>query len=308
MGVRGGNQGLSYTHICPHACVRIAEGGKFFHLKSSEFKSNNDFKYGTREKIKDFSSGSRSRLQRKIATINEFDTGLPDFLTLTYPNEWSTDWKVWKRDLHAFRKALVRRWSNVWGVWRLEFQEREAPHFHFLLWDGPQVEGMTVYSKKKKKNIIVPIPGKLSKHNQEIFEWLSSTWYRIVGSGDEKHLAAGTRIEPINSWNGVTFYASKYLAKLPSGKFAPVEFTGRFWGVIQGQKWKVSMFEKEVSVAEFMKIRRVLRKRHEKRFGWKKGRVKPGQNYYGMHAFIDSVQALKLLAWAWSEVQDQCPF
>jgi len=308
MGVRRGNQGLSYAHISSLPSLKIAEGGKFLHLKSEELQSKQEFKFGTREKIKDFSAAARARLQRKLATINEFETGLPDFLTLTYPGEWSRDWRVWKRDLDVFRHSLIRRWPDTWGVWRLEFQEREAPHYHFLLWDGPKVEGALIYSPKKKKNIMVPLSARSSPHNKDIFEWLSKTWYRIVGSGDPKHLSAGTRIEPINTWNGVVYYASKYLAKLPSGQFSPVEFTGRFWGVIQGHKWKVSMFEKDLDPYVFFKIRRVLRKRHGKLFGFKKGRVKPGQNYYGMHAFIDSVQAFKLLTWAWGEGQDHCPF
>jgi len=135
-------------------------------------------------------------------------------------------------------------------------------------------------------------------HNLEIFKWISATWYRIVGSGDPRHLAAGTRIDPIQTWNGVVFYASKYLAKLPDGKFAPVEYTGRFWGVVQRDKWKVTWFETEVSENVFFKIRRVLRKRHEKRFGWGKNRKKAGKSYFGMHAFIDSITALNLLAWA----------
>lgn len=305
---RGQPEGLSYSHICTQPSIRIAEGGKFLHLKSAEIQSKGEYDGKKRGKIQDFSAKSRSRLQRKLATINEFDATLPDFLTLTYPGEYSEDWHDWKKHLHAFNMALVRRWPSVWGLWRLEFQQRGAPHYHFLLWEGPEVEGEQVWSVNEQRAMVVAKSGSRSPHNAEIFEWMSRTWYRIVGSGDPKHLAAGTRIEPIQSWNGVVYYASKYLAKLPDGKFAPVEYTGRFWGVVQKDRWKVNFFDHELEPRVFYKIRRVLRKRHQKRFGGGKRHKRAGWSFKGMHAFIDSVQAFKLLNWAYLQASAECPF
>lgn len=290
--------------------LTIAEGGTLFQIKTFEgkgFQGNP----GQKKAIVDFTSGSRSRLQKKLATINEYETNLPDFITLTYPSEYSEDWHQWKRDLHAFNKALVRRWPGVWGVWRLEFQERGAPHFHFLLWDGPRVEGLQVWSMTKLKSMV--IADRSSPHNTEIFEWMSQTWFRIVGSGDRKHLAAGTRCEPIQTWNGVRFYASKYLAKLPDGNFVPVGYagTGRFWGVIGKDRWKCTFFEKDLPEPVFYRLRRVIRKLLQakmKRLGktrWKNWRTRTSPK--GLSAFIDSVTSLRLLAWSW-ECLGGCPF
>lgn len=287
---------------------RVFEGGQLCELET-ERQTTERRGGGLRKHIRDFSADSRRRLQRRLAMINEMETKLPDFLTLTYPAEYSGDWREWKRHLHNFIKALVRRWPELWGVWRLEFQKRGAPHFHFLLFDGPNLVALEVLDgnrNNKRRTIADP----LSDHNKEIFKWISETWYRIVGSGDPRHLAAGTRIEPIQSWNGVRHYTAKYLAKLPEeGGFVPAEYdgTGRFWGVIGKARWKVSMFEKEIPELMFFKIKRVLRKMLEKK-GLNPWRMRlRGAIDHGMSTFISSPTALRLLVWAWEETGG-CPF
>jgi hypothetical protein len=309
------SKGLSIAHNSPQegvspqkqvkekSKIRIAEGGKLLQVTGQKTDSSVDYPHGRKAVIKDFTRGSRGRLLRVLASINEFETGLPDFLTITYPGEYSIDWRRWKRDLDALNKAMVRRWPSVWGVWRLEFQKRGAPHFHFLLFDGPGVIGIEMLHNGKNRTM----PDHLNEHNQEVFKWISETWFRIVGSGDERHLNAGTRIEPIQSWNGVTFYSSKYLAKLPEGKgFVPQEYngTGRFWGRIGLKRWKVSIFEKEVGEPLFFKIKRVLRKMYERKTG-KKAR---SHRNHGITAFVESSQSLRLLVWAWEETGGDCPF
>jgi hypothetical protein len=86
-------------------------------------------------------------------------------------------------------------------VWVLEFQERGAPHYQ-LLASGP-------------------IPK----------DEIAQRWYEIVGSGDEKHLRAGTGIEAIKSKEGLYHYLYSYVTKSKQ-KVAPGGFedVGRFWG------------------------------------------------------------------------------
>jgi hypothetical protein len=191
---------------------------------------------------------------------------------------------------------MQRHWPDVWGVWRLEFQERGAPHFHCLLWDGPKLEAVEAWSQKEKKIRIFAAPG--SEHNKQIFDWFSQTWFEVCGTGDPKHLAAGTKCEPIQSWNGVVHYASKYLAKLPDGNFAPVDFTGRFWGVFQAAKWKTCTYEKSVSEAEFHMLRRVLRKKRERAIG-KKKYMEPGEGITDIG--LSELTGCKLLVWVHQE-------
>lgn len=63
------------------------------------------------------------------------------------------------------------------------------------------------------------------------------TWYRIVGSGDSRHLAAGTSTERLRSARGGAFYAVKYAMKMKQ-KAVPRDYrnVGRFWGNSRGVK------------------------------------------------------------------------
>jgi hypothetical protein len=61
---------------------------------------------------------------------------------------------------------------------------------------------------------------------------VAEAWYAIVGSGDVRHLWAGTRTEALRNPRSVGGYAAKYAAKRLQ-KEVPDGFTdvGRFWGV-----------------------------------------------------------------------------
>jgi hypothetical protein len=102
-------------------------------------------------------------------------------------------------------KVLVRR--GLSGMWFLEFQERGAPHFMLF------------------------ITGEFAKAK------FSRAWYRIVGSGDERHLRAGTEISAIRKPYALAIYAGKYAGKWEQ-KVVPEGYTevGRFWGLFGGLK------------------------------------------------------------------------
>lgn len=128
--------------------------------------------------------------------------------TLTYPGEFSgcIDGRETKRHLDNFIKAAKKKYRGLVYAWVLEFQETtKNPHYHVLF-------------------------------NQSIDkDWLSLTWYRIVGSGLEKHLLAGTNIESIRNKTACADYCAKYLTKtnqktLPDGFLS----VGRWWGMSRG--------------------------------------------------------------------------
>ena len=282
-------QGLSYVHISPDfqteptnnllvdnrkgcpkngtpisrfkgsSSIEYAKGGRLLTLKSKEFdrgyRTDVDTKRG---QIKGFSRKSRQRLMRKIHSINADEVGKPVFLTLTYPKDYPTDTKTFKRHLDVFNKSLVRAYPDIWGLWRMEFQERGAVHFHYLLWDGIHVNTVKGYSKKRKK--ITMVNDRHDKHNQDVFSWISQTWYDIVDSGDINHLAAGTSIEMVDSWNGVVHYTSKYITKADSENHN----CGRYWGEIQRRKWKIQLQGETLTEDQFIRIRRVIRKKMQK--------------------------------------------
>ncbi len=149
-----------------------------------------------RSKIIGFSKRSARRLRHVVR--NSEDTWKA-FITLTYPENFPCDGRKAKAHLNAFLQWLRSR--NIKYVWVLEFQLRGAPHYHILVSE------------------YIPKAG------------LSKRWYKIVGSGDEKHLKAGTQIQSIKSKRHLYGYLSSYINKLVQ-KILPVQFenVGRFWG------------------------------------------------------------------------------
>jgi len=166
---------------------------------------------GIRGKIKGFSRASRRRLMEKVAQLRR--DLIPLFVTLTYPSLYPSGSREYKRHLDNFRRRMVRKFPGCGVIWRLEFQKRGAPHYHLLVWGVSYVE---------------------------LLIWVSKAWYEVVGSGDEKHLRAGTRVEWIRSWRGVWSYVSKYVAKVGDGE-DELE-VGRWWGYWGELPYSASVF------------------------------------------------------------------
>lgn len=150
-----------------------------------------------RGKIICFSFDSRRRLRLFARNTSHL---WKVFIHLTYPGEFSSDGRWVKRDLGTFLKRLERKYPNIKYFWVIEFQKRGAPHFHILV------------DQEVDKN------------------WLSQNWYEVVGSGDERHLRAGTRVEAVKSKDHAVRYLATYINKLDQ-KTVPKEYIniGRFW-------------------------------------------------------------------------------
>ena len=156
---------------------------------------------GSRSKIRDFSPRAARNLMFKARNV----VGLVAMATLTYPGDFPTSGRKVKRDWAALRRWLVHR--KLGGLWYLEFQERGAPHLHVYL------NGYVGWRELRR------------------------AWYRIVASGDEQHLWAGTRIERIRNTHAVAVYAAKYASKMEQKQVpACYQEVGRFWGLFGGVK------------------------------------------------------------------------
>jgi hypothetical protein len=160
----------------------------------------------------------------------------PQFITLTYPAVWPDNAARVKRDLDVFFKAFRRAYPLACIIWRVETQQRGAPHLHFLCFGVRYVPA----------------------------SWLAALWYRVVGSDDPRHLAAGTEVRAVRSWDGVLHYVGKYLAKASEG--TPVDGDGvvvelgRVWGVLGRDNLPLHYLRASISEAEFIAIRRLLRR------------------------------------------------
>lgn len=124
------------------------------------------------------------------------------FVTLTYPREFPLEPTTLKHHFDAFSKRLRRTFPRSSAIWKLEYQKRGAPHYHLV------VMGVPFLAR----------------------QWLSRAWAEVVGTGDERHLRAGTQVARCFSARKAVTYAAKYVAKVADS--VPASHRGRFWGAI----------------------------------------------------------------------------
>lgn len=217
-----------------------------------------------RGRVHGFSRKARQRFLLLVASFRR--DALPLFVTLTYPESWPDEWQNWKDDLDTFVKNhVLRKWPGASVVWKLEPQKRGAPHFHLIVW------GVLYMSK----------------------EWLAQTWFEVVGSGDPKHLAAGTSVNRARSFRKVMCYAGKkYLGKdvtLPPGW----DYVGRFWGACGRKNFPRSrVMDFTMSIAGLHRFRRLVR-----RYMGSKGKVWRSRN--GVNLFThEHLQWARAVDWA----------
>ena len=301
--------GLSTSHIRPQRSdmwqATVYAGGSLIEVQGPGMRGQKGG--GKRGIIKRFSAGSRRRLLRGLNRVKR--DLLPIFVTLTYPDNFPGNPRVWKAHLNAWLKRLKRQHPQAAGFWKLELKHRQsganageiAPHFHLLLWGLPEsweqadgrvwerrffyqqqqeyAPGLVFWKQLKTRNgefdsscessnglecngpVVEFVSERFNKEGEqirsveywkqeapELFEervrdasgvapltgtvnllhWVSLTWAEVVGSGDPRHVRAGTRVEAIRSSEGVMFYASKYVCKLDTDA---AESSGRFWGL-----------------------------------------------------------------------------
>lgn len=192
---------------------------------------------GGRGEVTGFSSASRRRLMRLIASLERSQR--PIFVTMTYPDIFPDDLVKWKRDIDTFGKRLARKHPEAGFLWRIEFKERKsgvsagkiAPHFHLLIYGVGY---------------------------RDLLGWVPTAWWSVVDSKDEDHLRVGTRVERIFSWGGIMRYVGKYIAKEED---YPDDWHGRVWGVVgrDSLPWSVEVII-SLTADESIKLVRLGRK------------------------------------------------
>lgn len=222
---------------------------------------------GTRGAIEGFSPSSRRTMLRRLGTLDlSVVNGIPVLVTLTYPADWRASCPTGhdaKKQLLQFRRRWARHWGSFSGVWKLEFQPRHsqpaerrlAPHFHILA---------VVPSVDPTKN--QPQATSIA----DVREWVSRTWWEVVGSGNADHLIVGTRVDEADGehpgrvvayFAGYTAGRSKHEQHIPPDNWPGL---GRFWGVVG-----IPSVEATVSLSddEFFAVRRVLAELMARRSG-----------------------------------------
>jgi hypothetical protein len=188
---------------------------------------------GKRDKISEFSRKSRLNLKRNLGKMKTEALGVATSITLTIPTWCPVAWdpELYKPCLKRFNQELVREFGAS-GFWKLEFTKKNAAHFHLLVFDLPA----------------------------GVIEWVSETWYRIVGTEDERHLRAGTNVESVRNAGGAVSYMAKYIQKDDEQMIGV--HTGRYWGTFNKANLPVGE-EKEVQILPDVahKLRRIMRKK-----------------------------------------------
>jgi hypothetical protein len=228
--------------------------------------------------IVEWSGRSRGRLVKMVLASAAAKWGeLEDptrilLVTLTYPGQEGREYIPRDgRITHRQRGRFLERWERRFGgcrcVWKLEFQaragdwpndwERCAPHW--TLWmDTPREVRLL-----------------------DVREWVSRSWWEIVGSKAQAHLHAGTRVEP---WRGpLVAYALKYMRKERDKEYqhrVPEGYVnvGRWWGLVG---LRVRWVKAPLSERQFFTVRRlVIRSRRGVRR--RRGRLRVRGRYAGM--------------------------
>ena len=201
-----GNQSLVTTPISQRKPLdpefhfyRRSIGTKYYNSGNSDSTPPNR----TATKIQGFSNKSKSRLRYLAANSN---VPLISQLALTYHENWPTDGRKCKKHLNTFLQWLRRNYPDIYYLWIMEFQTRNAPHFHLFLTVAP---------------------------DHDIWKKIAVAWVRISGgTADAEWWHGPGRGKNWILWDmGTAGYLAKYLDK-DSQKMIPegYENFGRFWG------------------------------------------------------------------------------
>lgn len=232
--------------------ITVHHGAGLLQLESRPRDDAAEYEEGRRRprgKIHSWSAKSRMRCRQLLHTLKRDALVNAWFVTATYPAVFPApdDHGIYKGHLHRLCQEIRRRHPAVSGVWKLEFQQRQAAHFHFLLIGCTE----DIYSFRS---------------------WIAQTWAHIVNSGDPNHVTAGTGVDRIRTYGGVMAYVTSYISK--EDQTLPGNFTGRYWGIInRAHLPAIAGTEYEVSEAAAVKInrwRRTLSRKYQEQSRWKK--------------------------------------
>lgn len=302
------------------ARVRAAIDGRFLQVGFLSHEPGRGG--GKRGVVCGFSPGSRRRMQRRLAQVS-VKADLPAFITLTIPDSAidggysgsSFEYRLLCERVHGWLdtwlKRLKRELPKAAGIWKMEgkrrlsgvFEGKLVPHLHLMLWGVPTVsywngareaadyvfewrsrgagQARWEFGLRRAGCDMGPCP--VSWDMCSLSEWVSVSWYHVVGSGDIKHLEAGTRVERVRSQRGVSSYCSKYLAKVDGVDDVPLY--GRCWGIHNrvAMPW-AQLVEIEIDGDAGYRLRRVMRRYVEHC----RGRSYTVRNGCGMTVFCDA--------------------
>lgn len=148
----------------------------------SEFNPSWEAAYKPRGRVSGFTYFSKARLSLLLTSFEHFP--FVSFWALTFKDPPSAEFA--KKELKRFCMVLNRR--QIGWLWVMEFQERGAIHFHFLLtefvsstwissiWKNGHVSATKVWSEDGIRHYLLK---EISKNNQKRETGFSGRWWGV---------------------------------------------------------------------------------------------------------------------------------
>lgn len=246
------SSGLSLVQIWPQGSIEVswAVGGAAGRVRMITGQKGARIG-GCRGKVRGFTGRSRLRMLEQVNSIKRsaVDPSGMWFVTLTVPSQDNCTWQMIEEYRRAWFKRVRREWgTDFFTVWKKEPHEGDGlnqgkPHLHAqMFWR----RGASVPDLKSFR------------------AWNDRAWADVVKSVNPFHQQSGCRVERMRGWNGVTWYCSKYCAKLSEATDCTEE-TGRIWGIENRARMPVEKVSRVVAGTVGRKIHRALRKLQQRR-------------------------------------------
>jgi len=247
-------------------------------------------------RITEFSRASKANMRRRILSIpwGDYmrDGDMLHSVTLTAPGE---DFRRFLGDRRQAKAALKRFFDRlsyaiegtryrskrrdewhaagcegpfVFGArafWKLEFQRREAPHWHLVIIAPDDIDG------------------------QSFRDWVANAWFEAVNSGQESHRRVGTRVDLEASMDAsdiqrLALYFSGYSTvkekayqhEVPEWWYCENGSAGRFWGVVGMDDYTVEL---DLELSMIVHVKRLFRGRQKSQRGHVKVADMPEAKY-----------------------------
>jgi hypothetical protein len=160
-----------------------------------------------RGKVKNYSRKSRRRLFMKLSQVNIHSYSQVFHCANTFHNCYPKDGQGLKKVLSCFLKLLSSFEPSFNYFWKLEFQERGAPHFHFLFFN-------TSHSIITTQAIVERI--------------VNDCWVKATSDNGFFHRKYGCRTVELNNLEFCFRYFCKYAGKEDNKEWN--SYVGRRWG------------------------------------------------------------------------------
>lgn len=184
----------------------------------------------TESDITGFSLNARMRMMRMFSKIDYDYYKTPIFISATFHFDYKIERIFLKKTLDNFLKRLKRNLPEFHHIWKLELQEREAPHFHFML---------LFIDKNLKINF------------SEIEKIIEKNWLELKMCDCKYCNLYAIKTKKVNDYKHAMIYISKEIAKVTQNKIKCD--IGNYWN--HSREIKIKLYEKiELSYSEMQDV------------------------------------------------------